>query len=242
MKKILVIEDTADIRALISEMLQSRGFEVLGAEDGTFGVQIAEAQSPDLILCDVQMPRMNGFEVLQRLRENESTSTIPFIFLTGAADKMQVRHGMELGADDYLTKPFTLQELLAAVAARLETRATLAKAAARKLADLRDSITFSLPHEFITPLNGILGFSSILVEQAGKLTGNEIEEFGRIFRSRRCGSNGQPRISCSIRSLNWRLARADKCYLRASSFPSTKELHRSPVRRRKKPIGRVTCI
>jgi two-component system sensor histidine kinase/response regulator len=181
MKKILVIEDTADIRGLIVEMLESRNFEVIVAEDGARGVSLAETEAPDLILCDVQMPRMNGYEVLLKLRDIEETSTIPFIFLTGAADKMQVRHGMELGADDYLTKPFTLQELLAAVTARLETRATLAKAAARKFADLRDSITFSLPHEFITPLNGILGFSSMLVEESGKLTAQDVEEFGRYI-------------------------------------------------------------
>lgn len=178
MKKILVIEDTADIRDLISEMLESRGFTVMEAEDGLNGVRLAQTKSPDLILCDIQMPRMNGFEVLQKLRDDEGTATIPFIFLTGAADKMQVRQGMELGADDYLTKPFTLHELLAAVTARLETRATLAKAAERKLADLRDSITFSLPHEFITPLNGILGFSSMLLENARSLSVQEVEEFG----------------------------------------------------------------
>jgi two-component system sensor histidine kinase/response regulator len=182
MKKILVIEDTADIRHLIAEMLESRGFEVHLAEDGIKGVNLAETTAPDLILCDIQMPRMNGFEVLQKLRDKEITATIPFIFLTGAADKMQVRQGMELGADDYLTKPFTLQELLAAVSARLETRATLAKAAEKKLADLRDSITFSLPHEFITPLNGILGFSSMLLENARSLSTQEVEEFGGYIR------------------------------------------------------------
>jgi len=131
MRKILVIEDTPDIRALIMEILETRGFQVTCAENGKNGIASAEKEVPDLILCDIQMPEMSGYEVLVKLRQNEKTATIPFIFLTGVADKMQIRHGMELGADDYLTKPFTLQELLAAVTARLETRATLAKAAAQ---------------------------------------------------------------------------------------------------------------
>ena len=117
-KKVLVIDDTQEIRMVIAESLNLYGFNTLSAEDGMSGIQIAREQCPDLIICDINMPNLDGYGTLTALRENEATATIPFIFLTGAADKLNMRRGMELGADDYLTKPFTHKELMAAVNTR----------------------------------------------------------------------------------------------------------------------------
>src|SRR5690349_2977118 len=120
MQKILVIEDTPDVRELITDTLRFNGFDTVAAADGEAGIQAALTHLPDLILCDVQMPRKDGFEVLADLRARPATATIPFVFLTGQSDKSHMRLGMNLGADDFLAKPFMLQDLMAAVNARLK--------------------------------------------------------------------------------------------------------------------------
>lgn len=118
MKKILVIEDEQPVRANILELLEAEDFEVIGAENGFIGAIWAQENLPDLIICDVMMPEVDGYEVLSALRQDQITAAIPFIFLTAMADKADIRQGMELGADDYLTKPFTRDELLGAIASR----------------------------------------------------------------------------------------------------------------------------
>lgn len=119
MKKILVIEDEELVRNNILEILDTVDFRVIGACNGGIGVQLAEEHLPDLILCDVMMPELDGYGVLAALRDNPVTATIPFIFLTAKGDKTDIRQGMNLGADDYLTKPFRRKELLGAIEARL---------------------------------------------------------------------------------------------------------------------------
>ncbi|MEG4942192.1 EAL domain-containing response regulator [Microcoleus sp. F4-D5] len=125
MLKILVIEDDELIRETLLELLESQSYRVIVAENGRFGVQMALAEIPDLILCDVQMPELDGYDVLRTLRQNSLAATIPFIFLTAQSDKTDFRRGMELGADDYLTKPFTKAELLGAIASRVSKRQTI---------------------------------------------------------------------------------------------------------------------
>lgn len=117
---ILVIEDEKDVRLNIVEILASGGFDSLNADNGLTGVQLAKERSPDLILCDIKMPDFDGYNVLEALRQDPKTAMIPFIFLTAKADKGDMRHGMNLGADDYLTKPFRRLELLDTIAARLK--------------------------------------------------------------------------------------------------------------------------
>jgi DNA-binding NarL/FixJ family response regulator len=118
MKKILIIEDQAPMRRNIALMLEMEGFEVFTAENGRHGVEKALATPPDLILCDVMMPELDGYGVVQALRAERATATTPFIFLTAKSDKSDVRIGMNFGADDYLTKPVIREDLLAAVHAR----------------------------------------------------------------------------------------------------------------------------
>ncbi len=118
MKKILVIEDEPPVRANILELLEAEDYDAVGAENGFIGAMWAQEHLPDLIICDIMMPEINGFEVLNALRQEPITATIPFIFLTAMANKADIRQGMELGADDYLTKPFTRAEILGAIASK----------------------------------------------------------------------------------------------------------------------------
>ena len=116
---ILLIEDQAAMRENLALMLQMEGYMVVEAENGKIGVEKARKQIPDLILCDVMMPELDGFGVLQALRADSATATIPFIFLTAKGEKLDQRAGMNLGADDYLVKPVARDEVLAAISARL---------------------------------------------------------------------------------------------------------------------------
>ncbi|PZU95425.1 MAG: GGDEF domain-containing response regulator [Pseudanabaena sp.] len=119
MTTILVIEDVQALREEIAETLIYEGFDVLEAENGLVGVQIAKTYLPNLIICDIAMPELDGYGTIQALRQEPSTSMIPFIFLTALTERGDMRQAMQLGADDYLTKPFTSAELLGAIASRL---------------------------------------------------------------------------------------------------------------------------
>ncbi|UII25331.1 response regulator [Fulvivirga maritima] len=127
MRKILIIEDNNEIRENIAEILELDGYEPLEAANGKEGVQIAVDQHPDLIICDIMMPELDGYGVLHILAKKEQTANIPFIFLTAKAEKTDIRKGMNLGADDYLTKPFEDTELLDAIQIRLKKTEALKK-------------------------------------------------------------------------------------------------------------------
>jgi CRP-like cAMP-binding protein len=119
MKKILLIEDNAELRENTAEILTLANFEVIMAENGRVGVALAQQEKPDLIVCDIMMPELDGYGVLHILNKKPETSNIPFIFLTAKTEKTDIRKGMNLGADDYLTKPFNDTDLLDAVETRL---------------------------------------------------------------------------------------------------------------------------
>lgn len=183
MSKLLVIDDEASIRENLLELLDAEGYEVASAEDGRRGVELARQLLPDLIICDVMMPQLDGYGVLAELRENPATATIPFIFLTAKIESADLRQGMNLGADDYLVKPFTRSELLTSIAARLRKQEAVTRRMAAKLDDLRSSITLALPHELRTPLAGISGFAELLVDDAGSLQPEEIRDIARNIHS-----------------------------------------------------------
>ncbi|MEG5061645.1 EAL domain-containing response regulator [Microcoleus sp. A2-C5] len=161
MKKILVIEDDRVIRENILKLLKAEGFDVTGAENGALGLNAAVSSLPDVILCDVMMPELDGYGVLVALRSHPVTATVPFVFLTGKADRSEVRQGMELGADDYLTKPFTKAELVGAISSRLKKQAAfveqqynlrsqsneLLQEAADKLEQIKTSLCDALERE-----------------------------------------------------------------------------------------------
>ncbi len=125
MKKILLIEDNEDIRENTAEILQLGNYEVLVAEDGKTGMEKAIQYKPDLIICDIMMPFLDGYGVLHAIHRNEELKNIPFIFLTAKTERSDFRKGMELGADDYITKPFTGTELLNAVDSRLKKMSSI---------------------------------------------------------------------------------------------------------------------
>ena len=179
MKRILVIEDQPSVLENILDLLDAENFEVFGAADGKTGVEVAKAKVPDLIICDVMMPELDGFGVLASLRKDSLTATIPFIFLTAKVEKTDLRQGMELGADDYLTKPFTTVELLSAIATRLEKQTAFEEKSQKQLDELRSSITLSLPHEMRTPLTGILGFSEMIMNQCESPERQDIREMAQ---------------------------------------------------------------
>jgi DNA-binding response OmpR family regulator len=120
MKSILVIEDNKDIRENTAEILDLAGYKTFTAENGKKGVDIAIRENPDVIVCDIMMPELDGYGVLHMLRKNENTQAIPFIFLTAKTERSDFRKGMEMGADDYVTKPFEDIELLNAIEIRLK--------------------------------------------------------------------------------------------------------------------------
>lgn len=137
MKTILVIEDEQTVRESILDLLEAEGFHGIGGENGNIGVQLAQQHHPDLILCDVMMPELDGFSVLSQLRKSPETAGIPFIFLTASGTKADQRQGMELGADDYLTKPCTATDLLGAVSGRLAKYEALAQQLAKKAGSVK---------------------------------------------------------------------------------------------------------
>jgi two-component system sensor kinase len=175
MQKILIIEDQPDVRENIEAILELEDYETLIAENGEMGIEMAENHHPDLILCDVMMPKLDGFGVVQALRQNPITSTIPLIFVTAKADRLSLRQGMDLGADDYLTKPFTLDELINSVKSRLSKQTLIQKDVDQELDKFRSNITRSLPHELLTPLNGILGMSDLLSNYYDTMDADEVQ-------------------------------------------------------------------
>lgn len=127
MKKIILIEDNRDIRDTTAEILELADYKVFTAENGKKGVELVKHEKPDLIICDIMMPELDGYGVLRILSKNPDTSNIPFIFLSAKAEKSDLRKGMNLGADDYITKPFEEAELLEAVEIRLKRSENLKK-------------------------------------------------------------------------------------------------------------------
>ena len=138
MQDVLVIDDTPEVRQVIVQTLAAFGFAAREAADGKSGIELALAQPPNLIICDVRMPGLDGFQTLSAIRNRPETANIPFIFLTAAADKREMRRGMSSGADDYLTKPFTPEELMEAVTSRLARQAELKFEAYKRAEKIHD--------------------------------------------------------------------------------------------------------
>lgn len=175
MYKILVIEDDFNLRNNLCEILTYENYEVDFAENGQSGLEKARAMSPDLIISDIMMPGMNGFEVLRILMNDSETASIPFIFLTAKAEPENLRKGMKLGADDYLSKPFIIDDLLEAIKIRLQKKDLNDE----KIKSLQQQISDKLPHELRTPLVPILGLAEMM-EDESDLT--QIKEMARAIR------------------------------------------------------------
>ena len=181
MAKILVIEDEADVRDSIVDILNAENFIVDSAANGEEGVALIKEVRPDLVICDIMMPVLDGYGVLEQVRRQKSTRTLPFIFLTAKADRADLRTGMNLGADDYLTKPFTHDDLLGMIRARLGAKQIAEDKTKEKLEDLRNSISTALPRELGGPLQEVIDLSLALEEAAETLTPDEVVSYAKAI-------------------------------------------------------------
>jgi two-component system sensor histidine kinase/response regulator len=179
MQNVLVIDDAAEVRSVVADTLAHFGFSTRQAADGRTGIEMALAEPPDLILCDVRMPELDGYRTLAAIRDLPAIADIPFVFLTAAVDKCDMRRGMASGADDYLTKPFTPEELLEAVATRLARQTELKCGVYKHAEKLRKDVEHLLAREFTAPLNGILGLTTPLMKDAGLLSPEKVSASAR---------------------------------------------------------------
>lgn len=183
MKKILVIEDEKELLENLAFFLTLEDYDVYSANNGENGISIAFDIIPDLIICDINMPGIDGYEVLKQIRTNSNTRTTPFIFLTAHSEKSFFRQGMDLGADDYVSKPYTDAEILSAVRTRLEKHKAILDIHQNRIEDLRKSIASTLPHELKTPLSVILAYSDILASSHQELDADEIVSIAKSMNS-----------------------------------------------------------
>jgi two-component system sensor histidine kinase/response regulator len=180
-KRILCIEDDPQMRLIVGMALEGAGYEMEEAADGKQGLNRAMETAPDLILCDINMPGMNGFETLEELRKHKSTSYIPFIFMTGESPRKYLRKGMNLGANDFIMKPIDMEDLIKAVQVRLQEVDRNKEERQKAVADLSESITRALPHELRTPMTGILGLAELLKAQADEMTPSDVKDLAELL-------------------------------------------------------------
>jgi two-component system, sensor histidine kinase and response regulator len=180
METVLIIEDDSLLREEIAQWLRLENFDVHVAATGTQGLALAQALKPALAISDITMPGMDGYALLAEIRARPETAAMPFIFLTARAERGDIRQGMALGATDYITKPFTSQELLTAVRTNLHKRADVNATANADLEQLLQHLTRTLPHELRTPLHGIIGFADLIVHDA-ELAPEEVSEAAQFI-------------------------------------------------------------
>ena len=174
MYTILLIEDDKEIIDTLSELLKLEDYNVITAPDGRKGIASAIRNVPDLIICDIMMPEIDGYEVLKTLRQQPSTFSIPFLFLTAKVEKTDQRQGMTLGADDYIMKPYEEEDILNAIESRLKKNREIKKFYNKKMEELHNYIAATLPRELRIPLNTIIGFTSILKNKYQDLNEHDI--------------------------------------------------------------------
>lgn len=149
---VLIIEDEPQIRENIRQILEMEGFNTITAEDGLAGLELAEKHNPDMIICDIMMPNLDGYGLIKALREKPLTAEIPFIFLTAKAEHQDMRQGMKLGADDYLTKPFEVNELLEAISTRLQKRQAVTERYKTQIKEMESEIYHLVRYDSLTGL------------------------------------------------------------------------------------------
>jgi signal transduction histidine kinase len=189
--KILIIEDEPAIRETLQDILEYNGHTVSTAPDGPTGLAAA-ADRPDLVLCDIGLPGIDGYEVLAALRQQPHGSEVPFIFLTARADRADQRRGMALGADDYITKPFTERDLLDAIAVRVSRQSRLRARVEQLIEQHRREISADWSHELMTPLTGVLGGLDLIELEGEGISQAELKDLLGLIRA---GAERQQRLS-----------------------------------------------
>ncbi len=179
--KILIIEDESGIREVLREILEINGHTVFTAPDGREGLALA-ASHPDLIFCDINMPEMDGYQVLENLQKDAALRDIPFVFLTAVADRSSQRHGMELGASDFVTKPFTEREIINVIAASIRRQQPLRERVETLVHEHSREVAADWAHELMTPLNGMLGGLTLIEAEADTIKPGELKELLGIIR------------------------------------------------------------
>lgn len=179
MNTVLVIEDTQYVREEVTTILELEGFKVIAAANGKKGIELYNQQRPDLILCDIMMPEMDGYEFLEYLKKEEPDFDIPFIFLTAKAARSEQRKGMIEGADDYIVKPFTAEELVQSIRSRLERQNQIKQGLTKELDSIKKILTFTLPTELLVPMNGIIGTANLMTEEDRSFNQDEYKNFAR---------------------------------------------------------------
>jgi signal transduction histidine kinase len=174
---ILVVEDDFALLEGIRELLELTGYRVIPASNGVEALEKLNHYKPDLIVSDIMMPEMDGYEFHSKVRERVELLTIPFIFLTARGEKVDIRRGKSMGADDYITKPFDDEDLLVAVAAKLSRWQSLRDVQDEEIADLKHKILLTLSHEFRTPLTYIINYAEILDMEEEGLSSEDFAEF-----------------------------------------------------------------
>jgi two-component system sensor histidine kinase/response regulator len=187
--RILVVEDDTSMLQGICDALDVAGYETQPASSGAQALACLEQAQFDLILSDIMMPGIDGYELFEKVRSNMSWTAVPFIFLTAKGQKTDIRLGKKMGADDYLVKPFDVEDLLITVQSKLERARALQHVAAAELKQLKQSILNTLSHEFRTPLTYISGYVELLQD-------NDIssEEFKLFLENIRKGSDRLRRL------------------------------------------------
>ena len=173
---ILIVEDNTVIRKALESILKKYGYNVIIAVDGQEALTIVSGQVPDLIISDIMMPNLNGYEFYKLIRDMPDLGIVPFIFLTALDAEKEVRQAKELGVDDYLTKPFTKEDLICVVKGKLKRKAQIKSSTSKEIEDLKKDIIMTLTHEFNTPLTIIRGFTSLLLRNDLYLEKNELKE------------------------------------------------------------------
>jgi len=179
---ILIIEDEEMLRAVLREILEINGHTVAAAANGSEGLRAASSH-PDLILCDVNMPGLDGYQVLEALQKTPDLRDIPFVFLTALSDRASQRHGMELGASDFVTKPFTEKEITTLIATISRRQQPLRERVELLLSARRHEVGADWAHELMTPLNGVLGGLSLIEAEADTIAPEALRELLGIVRA-----------------------------------------------------------
>jgi signal transduction histidine kinase len=178
-EKILIVEDDAALLAGLREVLELAGYRVVTADHGVAGLAALETFTPDLIISDIMMPKMDGYRFFGEVRARPAWLGLPFIFLTAKGEKTDVRRGKQLGVDDYITKPFDEEDLLVAVRAKLDRRAQLQAAHDRQIGDFKRTILNTLHHEFRTPLTYITTYTELLRDSGAEVSADDLVQYLR---------------------------------------------------------------